>query len=245
MMNNRLKEGFANQGKYIIVAILVLVFSFLTGCSISSTSASNPKTVEQLREEYGYFDEQGTFSNSIPNELVYPTFETLMGINNKYGITRDFYAVVSIEICSDWYEISKRERPFNEDSINEQIIEATPSITQIVWPVVDAKVVDVLWGSNDLKKDDIITLGFGSKTYISGMQLEKVYKQGEKLVCFLVENDFGYANMYSTGRLYTYFLTEDDIVMSVTSTPGADECSGMSLDAFVQKFSELLDGKQE
>ena len=49
-MNNRLKEGFANQGKYIIVAILVLVFSFLTGCSISSTSASNPKTVEQYIE---------------------------------------------------------------------------------------------------------------------------------------------------------------------------------------------------
>ena len=64
------------------------------------------------------------------------------------------------------------------------------------------------------------------------------------LACFLYEGkyDLGREKLFRLrGKVDLFYLTDEDVVLSMTSAPGADECSGLYLDAFAGKAAQVLD----
>ena len=225
--------------------LLLLALLLLASCA----RAPKPERVSEeelahLRLEFPCNDARSSLAMSMDPKKAYPTFEKLLGIDNPYLEMPDFYAVVAIRMTEDdWYTLGESVQPFQDAALNEQAQQRTPDLFQIVWPVHDAVVEQVLWGGEDLEPGDTITLGFGADGYVGGMQLERCYFADGRYVCFLLDrrdSSFHCDRLFSSSKNYTYYLSDQDVLASMTSTPGLDECSGMYLDAFAERVRGLL-----
>lgn len=177
-----------------------------------------------LREEYPYND-AASMAAMIPDAEVYPDFASL-GSGNPLGYADRYAGVAVVEITSDWYELGD-ENPAAGSA----------------WPVFDAQIASVLWGEG-FSEGDTVTVGFGSTNVTSGMELDASYTEGRRYVMILVDysdNAFGMVSLYMTEKSLTYYLTDEDVLLCVTSAPGPDSCSGMYVDTFQTEITALLD----
>ena len=108
----------------------------------------------------------------------------------------------------------------------------------------DVKVSEVLWGGEGINKGDIITLGFGSTLITDGLDIEKVFQIGNRFVCFLEDwrnaEIFHHESLFVTTKDHLFYISKDEVVLSVTSVPGADEASGLYLNSFEALVNETL-----
>lgn len=232
--------------KKIMRSFLVL-FSLLllASCApVPQAERVSDEELKHLRQEFPCNDARSSLALSMDPEKAYPTFEKLLGIDNPYLKMPDFYAVVAIRMTEDdWYTLGESVQPFQDAELNEQAQQRTPDLFRIVWPVHDAVVEQVLWGGEDLEPGDTITLGFGADGYVGGMELERCYFADGRYVCFLLDrrdSSFHCDTLFSSSKNYTYYLSDENVIVSMTSVPGLDECSGMYLDAFTERVCSLL-----
>ena len=140
--------------------------------------------------------------------------------------------------------VSDTVLPYDDEELNNIVLEKSPSIANITWRVRDVKIEKVLWGGEDLKKADTITLGFGAGVVTGGQGLETVFRVGDRFVCFLIDwrnrDTFNSETLFVTSKDHLFYVTKDDVVLSVTSVAGADEVSGLYLNSFETLVNEIL-----
>lgn len=219
------------------IAWFLLALLLLCSCASPKPERVTEAELAALRAQYPYNNTPPSIADMASYRDTYPTLEKLLELNNADGPT--FCAVAVLKMKGDWYEISTDfpEYPDWTDTL-------FPSNRNITWTVRDAKVQQILWGGKDLKKGDTITLGFGSSIMTFGAELELVYRTGEELVCFLFDarnlEFVGGENLYSTSKAHTFFLSKEDVVLSVSDAKGPDSVSGMYLHAFAQNLTTYL-----
>jgi len=221
--------------------LCIILICFLTACTPKQAKISEAELV-QLRKQYPYNDAISTVAQMTPWDIVYPTFDSLLGVYNQ-RVNHKFYAAVVLEMTGDWYSSSCYVAPYDDEALNKIVTEKTPSIGHFTWELHDAVIKQVLWGGEGLEEGDTIALGFGSTLYVGGMELDAIYLSGNRYVCFLAEeseNALPVEDLYSTAKTHTWYLTQQDVLVSVTSKPGQDVVSGMYLSAFTDLIYETF-----
>ena len=195
-----------------------------------------------LREKYPYNDKTSEAVNMMSYKKAYPTLDAVFGIISYQAVT-SCCAVVVLELKKDWYDINTNVSVFDDEKLNAAAERRTPGIGNIRWMVHNAVVKDILWSSSNLKKGDTIVLGFGSTAMTAMADFELIYASGNRYVCFLYDESslcFNVENLYSTSKAHSFYLTDKDVLLSVTSAPGPDSVSGMYLPTFKQLVNETF-----
>jgi len=106
---------------------------------------------------------------------------------------------------------------------------------------LDAEVSQVIWGNCGLKKGSNFRLIFGS---FRAPDVPEAYLTGNRVLCFLsaYETDnVPLRKTYMTDKTVSWHLTEEDVVLSVSSNYGADFFSGLYLESFKQEVLAILE----
>jgi len=219
-----------NKNKIIaLLLIAVLVASaLLSSCGVKSArSRISDEELAQLRAKYPYNDEMGTI------DLI-QTWSRFQEINAPFYT---YHAVVVVTLRDNWFSGSGKEvSPF--DHADETAPVVTTSLRGLY---CEAEVEQVLWGGEDLSAGDVIPLGFGSTMAAEMLDIENSFFSGETYICFLFQSsEEGVGTYYPTSKRTAYRLINDKILLSISSEPGIDECSGMYLDAFTKLVHETL-----
>ena len=212
--------------------LLLLSLLLLASC----TRAPKPERVSdeefaRLREEYPYNDLEGKV---LGQRMETPWITDFASYVLNSGLTD----CAVLEIVGDWYTLEGSLSPYG----NPEQDAVYPGAAEFVYSVIDARAVQVLTGSN-VQEGQAITISFGPREVSGGTGLEEVYRTGRQLVCFLQDfpdNAFGRADFYRASKDFTYYLTPSGAVLSVTSLPYVDECSGMYLGTFEETLREVL-----
>ena len=193
--------------------ICILVFLLLFSACAPKAERVSDEELKALRKQYPYNDATSEVVDGVTPQQAYPDFDAWIYREDPFVI----HAVVILESEGEWHVLDS----------------AVDALAR------DAKIREVLWTKGNLKAGDKVTLGLGP--YIVS-QLEKVYAEGEKLVCILFEphKDHGVPNYFLTAKEYTLYLTKDDVLLSVSSAGGPDSVSGMYLHAFEKLINEAL-----
>ena len=101
-------------------------------------------------------------------------------------------------------------------------------------PRMRAKAEQILWG-DDLTAGEEFYLNFGLHAD-DGMY--EIFQKGARLVCFLKTQPNSDSLFVSKDR--TWYLTEDNVVLSIFSVRGLDETSGLYLDAFAELVTDTM-----
>ncbi len=208
-----------------MLCVLILLFALCACASEPRPERVPDEELALLREQYPYHDAESSMGNHLPYETVYPTFERLGSLQ--------FYAALVIECSSDWYMLETYVSPFGGETSNARLPQ-----TNIQLLTIDATVEEILWGGEELSTGETITLGYGTTAMVSGKDLQGCIMEGNRYVVLVVDyrdNPYGAENLFNTGKFLTYYPTDQNVLLSVTSVPGADECSGMYVDAFARK----------
>jgi len=226
-----------------ILFIFAFVLSFLASCARDSgADYVTDQKLSNLRKKYKFSDTQPQTVSMLSYESAYPTFDAVLGIN-KYEKYNSFSAIVVLEFEGDWYDVGTKIHMYDDDELNSVMESRIPGFGGLGWTVHDAIVRDVVWGSDQLDIGDRITVGFGSKVMTTGVGYEEIFTSDNQYVCFLFDESnlsFNIDNLYSTAKPYSFYLTDKDVILSVTSAPGPDSVSGMYLDAFTTLVNETL-----
>ncbi len=200
--------------KWIIwIGLCVLIVLLISGCKTSNAAERiPPEELEQLRLVYPYNDK-----NRIQEEFAPITqFEDLSALQNNYD--RPAFDAV---ICAVYGE------------------------TEIIGNSVFASVTveKALWGGKELQAGDDVFIGLGNPlTSYKRRDYEHCFFPGQRYVLMVNRAESEYVGTYYPTNKYTaYYVTEDDIILSVTSEPGIDECSGMTVSAFQKMCSDVLE----
>lgn len=201
------------RNKYIIC---ILVFLLLFSACAPKAERVSDEELKALRKQYPYNDATSEVVDGVTPQQAYPDFDAWIYRGDPFII----HAVVVLEPEGEWH-----------------VLDSTVDVL-----THDAKIKEALWTKGNLKAGDKVALGLGPKFASYGMELEKTYVEGEKLVCILFEpyKDHGVPNYFQTAKEYTLYLTKDDVLLSVSSAGGPDSVSGMYLHAFEKLINEAL-----
>lgn len=193
-----------------------LAFLLLFSACAPKAERVSDEELKALRKQYPYNDATSEFVDGATPHQAYPDFDAWIYREDPFFI----HAVVVLEPVGEWYVL---------DSLVDVLAR-------------DAKIKEVLWTKGNLKAGDRVSLGVAAHFGSYGMELEKVYAEGQKLVCILYEpnKEYGVPNFFHTTKEYTLYLTKDDVVLSVSSAGGPDSVSGMYLHAFEKFMNEAL-----
>lgn len=220
------------------LAALVLALLLLAGCAPRTGSVS-AEELAQLRETYPVDNAFLALSQSTKtNDEVWPTFQDLAYYN-------DFYAVAILEMKGDWYTVTNTGvKMYDDDRLNNTIPGANRGLK---WEAHDAVVQEILWGGEELEAGDTVTLGFGDVIVTAGDFLSRTYVPGGRYICFLAERDelgFNIEHFYATAKPVSYYLTDQDVVLSIMDFAGAEECSGLYLRTFEERLLETMNAPE-
>ena len=205
------------RNKYIIC---ILVFLLLFSACAPKAERVSDEELKALRKQYPYNDAVNEVVDWIPADLAYPDFASWIYREEPFSI----HTVAVLKPVGEWTEPNHSSDPV----------------------LREAKIEEVLWTRGSVKTGDGVKLSLGSKFTSYGMEFEKVYAEGERLVCILFERPdaYGEESVFAAGKAYTFYLTKQDVLLSVSSAPGPDSVSGMYLHAFKTLMAETL-GKSE
>ena len=218
-----------------VVLCLCMLFTCLCACSNKQAAERvSDEGLSKLRKDFPYADPYSPLTQVMYSyDELYPKFDTTL----LSGVC----AIAVLEFVGEWGEASDTSvKMYDDEKLNQTVPNANSGLR---WVVHSAKVKKVLWGGSDLSAGDTITVGFGDIRVVNYGSLEKVFVSGNEYVCFLTDHrykNFDVEQLYGASLLRSYYLTNKDVVMSVTSTAGFDECSGMYLDAFVEKIKTIV-----
>ena len=221
----------------MVLAIVLAITSILSACTPSLEDGRvTSESLAKLRKQYPYRDGNTATGQIESYDQMFPTFEDL-----AKSLVGNVQAVVILELTGDWYAATNTEiRPSSDEELNLALPGGNCGLT---WVLHDAVVEKVLWGGEDINANDKITLGFGSLLATSGQDVESSYVKKQKYVCILEdrsEMNLGTDTLFGVGKLYTYYLTRQDIVLSLSSAKCQDDNSGLTLTAFESLVNETL-----
>ena len=183
--------------------------------------------------EYGY----GSLSNGPSLETLvesglYTTPESLMA-----DPEHPYYAAVIVTLQGEWRQLTGYASPFGDPVWDEAL---PSSAGQITWEVLDAEIDEILWGGEGLAVGDTITVGFGDVGFLGAYPLEETFLPGGRYVFFLTPSTIFDEPAYGAARSSAYYLTGDDVALSVENLPGAEALSGYYLPAFRGELQQML-----
>lgn len=222
------------QKTLLVVLCLCMLLTCLCACSNKqSAERVTDEQLSKLREDLPYADPYAPLTQVMHTyDELYPKFDTTL-LN---GVC----AIAVLEFVGEWGEARDTSvKMYDDEELNQTVPNANRGLR---WVIHGAKVKKVLWGGSDLSAGDEITIGFGDISVVNYNSLKNVFVSGDEYVCFLTDHrykKFDVEQLYGASLLRSYYLTSKDVVMSVTSTPGFDECSGMYLDAFAEKIKTI------
>lgn len=214
-----------------LIALFFALLLILCACKGGSDVRVSEKALARLREEYPYNDQKNEVLGQyyIPSEFY--TFEGYIGReSNDLGVV--------VEIIGDWYDVYAYDVSIYDDPELDAM--TPPGAGDFHYRVIDAEVTRVLWGA--LSEGDTITLSFGPAQRSENLGLEDIYVEGQRLICLAAsfpDNPFDLENLCRTSKDYTYYITKNDVVLSVVSFEGADVASGMYLETFAQQAAQI------
>lgn len=229
--------------RFIVLFIFILLISLICACESQPTNTRiSDEELSQIRGKYPYNDTDSALAVMESAQQAYPNFDAFMYEDSEKKIPKDFRAVVVLKIVEKTDDIRRQVNKVQSDEASSFAAQKTPGFNQVDIEAYDAVIEKILWKKADINVGDRITIGLGTTLITYGMELEKVYVEGEKLVCFLVEpyNDYGKEGLFATSKAYTFYLTKKNVLLSVSSAPGPDSVSGMYLDAFTTLVNETL-----
>lgn len=183
----------------------------------------------------------------------YPCVDSLYGVAVQYAPAQEeqtfaeFYAngsvtaVVEVTLAEEWYDVGGAVSIFGDEEKDAYL----PQFGTATYHVIDAEIEQVLWGGEDLAAGETITLSFGSTLLNSPSRQEAAFVAGERYVMIVQEwpdNPAGAPHFYRAGENASFYLTDDDVVLSVSSQAAAEEASGLYLDTFTDKVLSTFDG---
>ena len=231
---------------YRIVCIVVsicLSISIFSSCSSQlEADRVDDETLVRLRSEYEYNNTQPQTVSMMSYESSHPSLDAVFG-TNEYEWYNDYSAIVVLEFEGNWYDANTNVAMFDNEDLNATLENKVPGIGAFSWMVHNAVIKEILWSNASLNVGDSIVVGFGSTIMTAGVGYEKIFSSGNQYVCFLFDESnlsFKIDNLYSTAKPYSFYLTNKNVLLSVTSAPGPDSVSGMYLDAFTTLVNETL-----
>ncbi len=218
-----------------MLCVLMLLFALCACASEPQPERVSDEELAQLREQYPYNDKTpGVLGQLSEITTGITTFE-------EYANRETLDTVVALEVIGDWYYLDGSISVYGDEALDAY---APSWASTMEHKVIDAKVEKVLWGNSELQKGDIVTLSFGSTRVSEGRDNESVFLPGERYVCLMqdfYDNIYQKEGLYRASKDYTYYLTEQDVLISVTSILGADDASGMYLDAFERRVIPVME----
>lgn len=243
---------------------ILLALLFLCSCATApKTGRVSEEELAKLREAYPYYD--------ALNPMALYSAEALARNEDPYAMLPHWKeirscALVEIEITSEpyytlyWsgppemipeeYQSRRFWKPFRDfEDFMSQHPELDEEIARMLTVhtscYLDATVSQIIWGNCGLRKGSNFKLLLG--TFMEPDTLDAFTRSG-KMVCVLssydAASDFLYLplkKVYQTTKAFSWHLTEEDVVLSVSSNYGADSFSGLYLESFKQEVLAVLE----
>ena len=215
-----------------IAGFLFCIVLMLTSCSAerADTRLSNEE-VASLRTNFPYND----VDYSLSDRDILEHFTDL----SRYQTILDRPAIEAVLVVTlngdPFSDVENDNAPFDEQSDH-----APASPTNLTGNFCMATVEKTLWGE-EVEAGSLITVGLGSKPLAEALDYKSCFCPGQRYVLLVnqAQND-SIGSFYAATKYAAFYLTEDDILMSITSDPGMDECSGMTAAAFADLCRDVL-----
>jgi len=240
--------------------ILALILALLLLCSCAQapkTGKMSEKNLENLREKYPYLDVHPLrHLETIPEEADYHYPDGYWDLSELFNdaISYDeLFLVAAIEIQSEpYYKTIHKDYPgtFKDlDDFMQQYPDLSLSTATLIFEqgsmYVDALITEVLCGNSSLKVGE--TFDLTNSYWFWGQNFEDImslYAKGNRLVCYLVQPASVSAGIHAnnahwTSEYFTWYLTKDDVVLSIHQGPGPDSFSGLYLESFKQEVQAI------
>lgn len=220
--------------KRLIAVIILCLAVLLSSCSTDNPQNKLSKTeLEELRTEFPYND----VDNTLEDRIVLEHFQDLSKYQNNSLNRPAIDAVIIVTLTGEMFsEKAKEVLPFRENTSD-----SPPAPTTLVGNYCFAIVEDILWGGIESEVGEEVVIGLGSSLRAEGLDYKHCFIPGQRYVMLVnqSEND-SIGVFYPTSKYASYYLTDDDILLSITSEPGFDECSGLTVLAFKNLCGEVL-----
>ncbi len=221
---------------------LFLALLFLCACAKPTRVSEEEKAA--LRERYPANDDVLLqVADGALESDTYPDYETWLSYMSRCS------ALVVMKIQSDWFPVGLSEK--DPETGTYHFGDVSWLSKHFFWGF-EAEVEQVLWQNPDgdawlaepIQNGDILTIG--TSVLLNERHLSLTYVIGNRYVCFLQdyrkdEKPYEDVNFFRTGTASTFHLTDDDVLVSAISAPGADFCTGMYLDAFTEMVKKDLE----
>ena len=210
----------------LLIALLIIIFC---ACQKQLETANNQdrvseETLRELRKEYPYCDDYGSVDQ--------------IGIKSMEDIReKNVRAVIVFEPCGGWEFQYMHLQPFEEE------VDWVRSTYEGVF--LPIHVISVLWKDDSFSQNENLTLYFGADFYAEECRVFEAFVEGEKYVGYVIDlgENAPLANepdLYVVSKNGAYYLTDEQVIISICSWPGIDECSGMYLNTFKEIIVELF-----
>lgn len=231
------------------ILALILALLLLCSCAVApKTGRVSEEELATLREAYPYYD--GIHSAIDGSMAEYQKPETIFDffLAREYG--QDPFILAEICVVSEpYYTISWNNYTgqFKDlDAFRQQYSDLDEKSASAIFAYgeqqVNARLTDILWGSNELTENVAFSLML-PKT--QPPDTVKVFQKGGRLICILVPAKFPLAGSFPvlphfSSKYLTWHITENDVILSATSEPGPDSFSGLYLESFKQEVLAIL-----
>ncbi len=165
-----------------------------------------------MRDHYPYCQPSNAFMISLPEE----TFAKIGDV------------VVVVELTDERKEVTKTEYP--NPSVDPNL---TTEVTTYFFPAKVLRILDIRDSCSLIEED--ITLSFPGLLYDPNITFE----EGQRIVVMGVLKESSGQVLLSIGPNMSFYLTDEEYIMSLSNNKYMDRYSGLKLDAFEKEMFRI------
>ena len=200
--------------KTLSAILPVFVFVLLSACTARNTLSG--EALEKARSHYPYCQNADASTAALPEEF--------------WAKGHDVFAVV---------ELTRDRKAATETMYPDQSVDSdlTTDITTYYFPAKVLDIFDIRDGCSLTEEE--ITLSFPGLLYDPNIAFEK----GQRLVLFAALDESGEAGevLFEIGPIMSFYLTDDNYVLSLSANPQMDQFSGWKLDALKKEMLRIAE----
>lgn len=192
----------------------VIVFLLLSACTAGNTLSG--EALEKARERYPYCKASEALTATLPEEY--------------WAKGHDVFAVV--ELTGDRKATTKTM--YSNQSVDSNL---TTDVTTYYFPARVLEILDIRDGCSLTEEE--ITLSFPGLLYDPDIAFEK----GQKLAVFAALDESGESGevLLEIGPIMSFYVTDDNSVLSLSANAQMDQFSGWKLDSLKEEMLRIAE----
>ncbi|MBR2782366.1 MAG: hypothetical protein IKE00_03415 [Oscillospiraceae bacterium] len=204
--------------KLRIFSIGIILLLYIAGCTKTTMYTKLPdETIGMLRLKYPCNDNMGNIDriSKIEHFSDLKDYEEL------------FDAVIVVTLTGEYFTGTTQEiEPFEGEQTS-----TTPVGPTSFTPLYHSAIVDeVIWNREGYLPEEEIVLGFSSTLAAEMLDYKNCFLGGQTYVLFVNHVDKeNIGRIYSLNKITAYYVSDEGVVLSVTSEPGINELTGVQL----------------